>query len=100
MEVLAIEEILEYLRSKKNFFYEKFGVTRMGIFGSFVQNTQTPLSDIDIAIEMQTEKKNIHNFLELKRFLEQELSIKVDIGFESALKPIIKNKIKEKIIYV
>jgi len=34
------------------------------------------------------------------RFLESELSRKVDIGFEHTLKPIAREGIKEKIIYV
>lgn len=57
-------------------------------------------SDIDIAIEMLPEKKNLHNFLELRRFLEKSLGAPVDLGIESTLKPAVKNLIKNEIIYV
>jgi len=72
----------------------------MGIFGSFTRAEQTSASDIDIVIEMQKDKKNIHNFLNFKRLLEKEFGCKVDLGFENSLKPVVREKIKGKIIYV
>jgi predicted nucleotidyltransferase len=72
----------------------------MGIFGSFVQKTQTISSDIDMVVEFESDRKNIHSFLQLKRFLEKELSRKVDIGFEHSLKPTVRESIKDRIIYV
>jgi len=87
-------------KNNKTFLYDRFGVIRLGIFGSYVKNMQTISSDIDMVVEFKKESKNIHSFLRLKRFLEEELSKKVDLGFEHSLKPIIREKIKDKIIYV
>jgi uncharacterized protein len=100
MEVSSISEIVAYLRDKKTFFHERFGVTRMGIFGSFAQGGQTTKSDIDLLVEFEKSKKNIHTFLQLRRLLEKELSRKVDLGFEHSLKPIVRENIKGRIIYV
>ena len=100
MEISSIEKIVEYLKNNKSFFYDKFGVTRMGIFGSFVRDEQTSSSDIDMVIEIEKSRKNIHSFLQLKRFLEKELAKKIDMGFEHSLKPILREKIKGQIIYV
>ena len=100
MEISSIDEIVAYLRDKKAFFHERFGVTRMGIFGSFVQGRQSGESDVDLVVEFEKSKKNIHSFLKLKRLLEKELSRTVDLGFEHSLKPIVRKNIKEKIIYV
>ena len=72
----------------------------MGIFGSFTKDRQTFTSDIDMVVDFEKSRKNIHSFLQLKRFLENELSRKVDMGFEHTLKPIVREIIKEKIIYV
>jgi predicted nucleotidyltransferase len=58
------------------------------------------LSNIDIIVEIEKGRKSIHNFLQLKRFLEKELEKKIDLGFEHSLKPIVRDKIKEQIIYV
>ena len=100
MEISTTSEIVTYLRDKKTFFHEKFGVTRIGIFGSFAQGGQAIQSDIDLVVEFEESKKNIHSFLQLRRLLERELSRKVDLGFEHSLKPIVREKIKGKIIYV
>jgi len=100
MEISSIGELVAYLSNNKKFFYEMFGVNRMGIFGSFVQDNQTISSDIDMVVEFEKSRKNIHSFLQLKRFLEKELERKVDLGFEHSLKPIVRDKIKGKIIYV
>jgi len=100
MAISSIDEIVVYLRDKKEFLYDRYGVTRMGIFGSFVQGGKTITSDIDMVVEFEKSRKNIHSFLQLKRFLEKELSRKVDMGFEHSLKPIVRENIKEKIIYV
>ncbi|MFH1627111.1 MAG: nucleotidyltransferase domain-containing protein [Pseudomonadota bacterium] len=72
----------------------------MGIFGSFAKEAQTASSDLDMVVEFEKSRKNIHSFLRLKRFLEKELSRKVDLGFEHSLKPVVRENIKKKIIYV
>ena len=99
MEITSITELVEYLRKQKSLLHDRFGVTRMGVFGSFVHETQTVSSDVDMVVEFESDKKNIHNFLQLKRFLEKELSRKVDLGFEHSLKPTVRENVKDKIIY-
>ena len=100
MEISSIEEIVEYLKKNKRFLYDRFGVTRMGIFGSFVRGDQVASSDIDMIVDIEKARKNIHSFLQLKRYLEKELEKKIDIGFEHSLKPILRDKIKKQVIYV
>ena len=100
MRISSIQEVLAYLKNNKRFFYDMFGVTRIGIFGSFVRDEQSRSSDIDVVVEIEEDRKNIHTFMQLKRLLEKELSRKIDLGFEHSLKPIVKEKIKGQIIYV
>src|SRR4030043_1466841 len=100
MEISTIDDLVAYLRDKKAFLHEKFGVTRMGVFGSFAQERQSIASDIDLVVEFEKSRKNIHTFLQLRRLLEKELSRKVDLGFEHSLKPIVRERIKGKVIYV
>ena len=99
MEISSKEEIVAYLKNNRSFFYDKFGVTRIGIFGSFIRDEQTQPSDIDMVVEIEKSRKNIHSFLQLKRFLEKQLGRRIDLGFEHSLKPIIREKIKGQIIY-
>ena len=100
MEISNIRELVSYQRDKKAFLNEEFGVTRMGVFGSFALGEQRSESDIDVIVEFKKDKKDIHNYLKLKRLPEKELSRKVDLGFEHSLKPIVREKIKGKVIYV
>ena len=100
MEISSIDQIVEYLKKNKRFLYDRFGVTRMGIFGSFVQGDQVASSDIDMIVDIEKARKNIHSFLQLKRYLEKELEKKIDLGFEHSLKPILRDKIKKQVIYV
>ena len=100
MEISTTGELVAYLRDKKAFFREKFGVTSMGVFGSFAQGGQNPKSDIDLVVEFEKSRKNIHTFLQLRRLFEKELARKVDLGFERSLKPIVRERIKGKLIYV
>ena len=87
------EEIVKYLRPNKEFLCGNFGVTRFGIFGSFAAQTQRISSDIDLVVEFEKGRKNIHTFLGLKRFLEKEFARKVDMGFEHSLKPLVRENI-------
>ncbi len=100
MAILSKEEVITYLKNKKGFFYNRFGVTSIGIFGSFSRDEQTPSSDIDMVIEMERSRKNIHVFLQLKRFLEEDLGRKVDLGLENTLKKVMRDKLKGQIIHV
>ena len=94
------ESVIEILRDHKKVLQQKYGVIKIGVFGSYARNQQRADSDIDIAIEIIKEKKNLHNFLNIKRELERILGKKVDLGIESTLKPIIKEYVSKEIIYV
>ena len=92
--------ILDYLAKNKEIFKEKYGVTKIGLFGSYVRNEQRDDSDIDIAVEMIEEKKTLRTFFGFKQEVELAFGKKVDLGIESALKPIAKEYILKEIIYV
>ncbi|TSA25894.1 hypothetical protein D4R71_04460 [bacterium] len=96
---MNLDDIINFIKNNKKFLKEQYGVEKIGIFGSYVKNNIKDDSDIDIAIEMAKESKTLHNFLELKRYLEKNLQREVDLGIESNLKKAVKNKIKSEIIY-
>lgn len=100
MEISTAGELVAYLQDKKAFLHERFGVIRMGVFGSFSKGGQNTRSDIDLVVEFEKSRKDIHNFLQLKRLLEKELSRKVDLGLEHSLKPVVRERIKGQVIYV
>lgn len=100
MGVVSREQITDFLKSHKIEYREKYGICKIGLFGSIVRGEQTESSDIDIAIEMEPSKKNLHNFLSFKRDLESRFGTTVDLGIESTLKQSVKENIKNEIVYV
>jgi uncharacterized protein len=77
-----IERILEE-RERLSF----FGVTSIGLFGSFVRGEQTPSSDIDILVEFIAEKHTFDNFMEVSFLLEEILGRKVEVVTPEGLSP-------------
>jgi len=45
-------EILDFLTSHKKEFHDKYGVEKIGLFGSFAKGNATAKSDIDIFVDM------------------------------------------------
>ena len=99
MSRTSADEIISFLRLNRELLNKSFGVIRIGIFGSFARGEQSVTSDIDMVVEMDKDKKNIHSFLKLKRFLENEMEREIDLGFEHSLKPAVKEKVIKQIIY-
>jgi predicted nucleotidyltransferase len=93
------EGILNYLKEHKKELQEKYGVTKIGLFGSYARGDITIDSDIDIAVEIESDNK-FRSFFELKYYLEKNLGGKIDLGIESSLKQEAKKYIAQEIIYV
>jgi hypothetical protein len=89
--------ILNFLNSHKQELQEKYGVKKIGLFGSYSKDKQTGQSDIDIVVDMPT---NFDIYYDLKEYLEKNLQKKVDLGIEKTMRKLIKEKIKDEIIYV
>jgi predicted nucleotidyltransferase len=75
------------------------GVKRMGLFGSFVRNEQTPESDIDLLVQFEPEKKNFDNFIQLSALLEDLLQRHVELVTTEALSPYIGPHIMSEVEY-
>ena len=91
--------VLKFLRQHKAELFERYGVIKLGLFGSFVREEQTELSDIDLAVEIESDNK-FRSFFGLKAYLEENLQRRVDLGIESSIKPIVKKYIDKEIVYV
>lgn len=94
-------QILEYLQSQKQYLFNNFGLNKIGIFGSYSRNENTNSSDIDILFEVDKEKNfSMFKYLELNKFLEDNLHTKVDLVREGTIKDSIKPYIQKDVIYV
>ena len=92
-------DILDFLKEHKQELHRRFGLTKIGLFGSYVRGEETLDSDIDLAVEIESDNK-FRSFFALKTYLEEHLHSKVDLGIESSIKPIVKKYIEKEIVYV
>jgi len=64
-----------------------YGVTRIGLFGSYVRNEAGPDSDVDLLVDIEKDKKTFRNFMQLNYFLEGLLHKKVELVTLQSLSP-------------
>ena len=70
------EYILGKLRENREYF-SKYGVTKIGLFGSYVSGEVTEESDIDILIKMEENQNNYFNYCYVLYFLEDLFNKKI-----------------------
>ncbi|PKO62508.1 MAG: hypothetical protein CVU24_03705 [Betaproteobacteria bacterium HGW-Betaproteobacteria-18] len=93
-------EIVDFLTTHKAELRQTYGVQEIVLFGSYARQSAHEDSDIDIAVELNDEKKTLTNFFGLKRFLEERLGKRIDLGIKSAMKPIVRKAAQEDMLYV
>ena len=82
MRVETKQDVIELIRNNRDRF-RGFGVSEVGLFGSFVREEQTDESDVDLVLA--TDDRSYDNFLKLEEFTKELFSRSVDIIFESDL---------------
>jgi predicted nucleotidyltransferase len=97
--ILHRDSILKALSANRQRLAQ-YGVSRIGLFGSYVRNQATPNSDIDLIVDIQKDKKTFSNFLSLNYFLEDLLGKKVELVTTQSLSPYIGPHILKTVEYV
>lgn len=96
-QILKKEEILTFLRNHKKELNERFGVTKIALFGSHVRGDARIDSDVDLLIEMP--KRSFDKQFYLKEFLEAHFQKKVDIGSFDSLHPFVMRFVEKELVY-
>ena len=80
---------------------EKYGVTIIGVFGSYVRNEQRADSDIDVLIELERPTRiSLLGLVELEHYLSDVLGTKVDVAIKQNLKKRIGKRILSEVVPV
>ncbi len=96
-----LERIKRILERELPEIRKKYGVKRLGIFGSYIRGEETPRSDLDILIEFEEDTRiSLIDFIELEYYLSDILGVKVDLVEKKALKPRIGKRILEEVVYI
>lgn len=96
--MLSRPDIESKLQEIKPVLADKFHVSRIGYFGSYVSGQQNSKSDLDLLVEFS--EPIGWSFFTLEKFLEQSLGLPVDLVTRNALKERIKEPILNQVIYV
>ena len=63
-----------------------FGVSNLGLFGSFSKGTFTEKSDVDLLVDFFPEQKTFDNFMELSFFFRGSFGKKSGISYPAVIK--------------
>jgi predicted nucleotidyltransferase len=97
--MLTRENILTILRDNKDRFAEQYGVTKLGLFGSFARNEATEESDVDICVEL-AEVSYDHMF-DIREEIMEKTSRPVDIvRVRQRMDSLLKKRIERDAVYV
>jgi hypothetical protein len=108
-KILTREEIIKTLQANKEYL-KKYGVKRIGVFGSFVSGSEHEHSDIDLVIdfEMSLFDENFKGlfdaFMDLSTYLEKLFGKKIDILTRDGIRTIrikrVADEIERNTVYV
>lgn len=93
------EEVIKVLKRELPYLKENYGVSTMGLFGSYSRGEETEDSDIDLLVDFE---KPIDYFklIDMEDYLKEKIGIEVEVVTRPALKDRIKNRILKEVSYV
>lgn len=95
----TLKEIEILIKKNREELKQKYGLNKIGIFGSYVKGEQDEDSDIDILVEVKR-PMGLIKFIKLENCLSEIFGIKVDLVTKKALKPYIGKRILQEVRYV
>ena len=95
----TFDEVKAILRKHEKELREKYGVKKIGIFGSYSRGEANEGSDLDILVEFE-KPIGLFKFLELEEYLSDLVGVKVDLVSKKALKPHIGKRILEEVVMI
>ena len=94
------ENIVAILKSHKAEL-SKYGVSNIGLFGSYLRNEQSEKSDIDLLFDFEPEKENFDNFMAVYDIFDNLFkNEKIEMVTKNGLSKYIGPKILNTILYV
>ena len=77
----------------------RFGISRIGVCGSYSTGTASPETDIDNLVTFQEGQETFDNYMDLKFFLEDSFNKKVDLVIEDSIKTRLKDRIMRETVF-
>ena len=99
MQVLNDEIVLQKIKENEDEI-RRYGVSRVGLFGSFARGEQEEGSDVDLLVEFDKGKKTFRNFIGFSEYIEGILGKKVEVLTPEFVSPYIAPYILQEVKYV
>lgn len=93
------EEILKILEEELPLLRQKYGISKIGLFGSYSRGDQDAESDIDLLVQFER-PIGFFKFVAIEEYLKEKLGGKVELVTEDALKQIIRPYVMKEVVYV
>lgn len=93
-----LNAIIQTLKAALPDLRDRYGVTFLGVFGSYVRGEQTSNSDLDLLVEFDDRPLTLLQFIALEYELSDQLQIKVDLVEKNVLKPKIGERILQEVV--
>jgi hypothetical protein len=90
--------IIDILRGHEQEIKKRFGVKRIGLFGSFARGEEKDSSDVDIMVEF--DQPTFDNFMKLVFYLEELFHRKLELVTPDSLSPYIAPYVKNEVVWV
>lgn len=100
MSIKTLTEISDILKKHETELRKRYGIKRLGIFGSYLRGEAKEKSDLDILVEFEQDvDMGLLKFVGMENYLSDLLGVKVDLVDKSALKPRIGKHILKEVVY-
>ncbi|MBI5400193.1 nucleotidyltransferase family protein [Candidatus Saganbacteria bacterium] len=93
------EKIKNILKEQKEELNQKYGLSEIGIFGSYVRGEEREDSDLDLLVRLN-KKMGLLRFISIENYLSDLLGVKVDLVMKDVLKPAIGRHILNEAVYI
>ncbi len=90
-------DVLSILKAHEKEVKNKFGVRKIGIFGSYARGEEKEASDVDVLVEF--EEPTFRNFMGLVFFLEDLFGREVDLVTIKGLSPYIRPHVEREVVW-
>jgi len=95
----SLDEIKDILNKHREELRQRYNITEMGIFGSYVRGEQKKRSDVDILVEIG-KPVSLLTFVNIENYLAKILKTKVDLIPKDSIRPELKERILKEVVYL
>ncbi|MFH1055712.1 MAG: nucleotidyltransferase family protein [Candidatus Altiarchaeota archaeon] len=95
----SITQIRRILQKRKEGLHKEYGVSEIGVFGSFVRGQQNRRSDVDILVDF-TKTPDLFELIRLENSLRRSLGRKVDLVRKGGIRPELRRNILSEAVII